>query len=95
MYEDRIRTQDYATSTLFCLIEALSIASFAQEVEYVARTCDGDAYNCSGQKCSAQSILFMHESWEKDSNLLEQMEALAAKRSLQDLTIGPVLTWWG
>ena len=23
--------------------------------------CDQDAYACSGQKCSAQSILFMHE----------------------------------
>ena len=64
-----------------------------QEVEYVAQTCDGDAYNCSGQKCSAQSILFMHENWEKESNLLKRMEELAARRNIQDLTIGPVLTW--
>jgi hypothetical protein len=27
----------------------------------VAWVCDQDAYACSGQKCSAQSILFMHE----------------------------------
>jgi hypothetical protein len=27
----------------------------------VAWTCDQDAYACSGQKCSAQSILFVHE----------------------------------
>lgn len=67
--------------------------SSLQEVDYVAQTCDGDAYNCSGQKCSAQSILFMHENWEKESNLLKQMEELAARRSIQDLTIGPVLTW--
>ncbi|XP_020271120.1 probable aldehyde dehydrogenase [Asparagus officinalis] len=32
-----------------------------QEVEYVAWVCDQDAYACSGQKCSAQSMLFMHE----------------------------------
>lgn len=25
--------------------------------------CDQDAYACSGQKCSAQSILFMHNAW--------------------------------
>ena len=33
------------------------------ELDYVARQCDQDAYACSGQKCSAQSILFMHENW--------------------------------
>ncbi|KAJ4787435.1 aldehyde dehydrogenase 12A1 [Rhynchospora pubera] len=32
-----------------------------KEVDYVAWVCDQDAYACSGQKCSAQSILFMHE----------------------------------
>ncbi|XP_056851777.1 delta-1-pyrroline-5-carboxylate dehydrogenase 12A1, mitochondrial-like isoform X1 [Raphanus sativus] len=32
-----------------------------QEVDYVAWVCDQDAYACSGQKCSAQSMLFMHE----------------------------------
>ncbi|MBA0678318.1 hypothetical protein Goshw_028543 [Gossypium schwendimanii] len=32
-----------------------------EEVDYVAWVCDQDAYACSGQKCSAQSILFMHE----------------------------------
>jgi hypothetical protein len=29
----------------------------------VAWQCDQDAYACSGQKCSAQSILFMHDAW--------------------------------
>ena len=33
------------------------------EPDYVAWQCDQDAYACSGQKCSAQSILFMHENW--------------------------------
>jgi 1-pyrroline-5-carboxylate dehydrogenase len=32
-----------------------------QEVDYIAWVCDQDAYACSGQKCSAQSILFMHK----------------------------------
>lgn len=31
------------------------------QVDYVAWVCDQDAYACSGQKCSAQSMLFMHE----------------------------------
>ena len=31
--------------------------------DYVAWVCDQDAYACSGQKCSAQSMLFMHENW--------------------------------
>ncbi|KAI3500274.1 hypothetical protein L1887_36093 [Cichorium endivia] len=32
------------------------------EVDYVLWVCDQDAYACSGQKCSAQSMLFMHEA---------------------------------
>ncbi|XP_048440204.1 probable aldehyde dehydrogenase [Pyrus x bretschneideri] len=31
------------------------------EEDYVAWVCDQDAYACSGQKCSAQSMLFIHE----------------------------------
>lgn len=63
-----------------------------QEVDYVAWVCDQDAYACSGQKCSAQSILFMHENWSK-SSLLSQMNELAARRKLDDLTVGPVLSF--
>ncbi|XP_062030366.1 probable aldehyde dehydrogenase [Rosa rugosa] len=61
------------------------------EEDYVAWVCDQDAYACSGQKCSAQSILFMHENWSKTS-LLSKMKDLAERRKLEDLTIGPVLT---
>ena len=32
-------------------------------VDYVAWQCDQDAYACTGQKCSAQSLLFMHKNW--------------------------------
>lgn len=62
-----------------------------QEVDYVAWVCDQDAYACSGQKCSAQSILFMHENWAS-SPLVSKLKELAARRKLEDLTIGPVLT---
>lgn len=62
-----------------------------QEEDYVAWVCDQDAYACSGQKCSAQSILFMHENWNK-SSLISKLHELAARRKLEDLTIGPVLT---
>ncbi|XP_031487376.1 probable aldehyde dehydrogenase isoform X1 [Nymphaea colorata] len=62
-----------------------------QEVDYVAWVCDQDAYACSGQKCSAQSILFMHENWNS-SDLVSKLESLASRRKLEDLTVGPVLT---
>ena len=58
---------------------------------HVAWQSDEDAYNASGQKCSAQSILFMHKNWEQD--LIPRLIDLASKRKLKDLDIGPVLTW--
>lgn len=61
------------------------------DVDYVAWQCDQDAYATIGQKCSAQSICFIHENW-KGAGLLDKMKANAAKRSLDDLTVGPVLT---
>lgn len=59
--------------------------------DYVAWQCDQDAYNATGQKCSAQSALFVHENWY--DALLPKLEELAARRSLDDLTVGPVLSW--
>lgn len=63
----------------------------ADWLDYVAWQCDQDAYNASGQKCSAQSILFVHGNW-RDA-LLPKLAELASRRRLDDLTIGPVLTW--
>lgn len=63
----------------------------AEWLDYVAWQCDEDAYNASGQKCSAQSILFVHENWA--DALLPRLAELAGRRSLENLTIGPVLTW--
>ena len=60
-------------------------------LDYVAWQCDEDAYNAAGQKCSAQSIVLVHDNWT--DGLLPKLQVLAARRSLQDLTIGPVLTW--
>ena len=60
-------------------------------VDYVAWQCDQDAYNATGQKCSAQSILFVHDNWV--DSLLPKMRKLAARRSLEDLTLGPILSW--
>ncbi len=60
-------------------------------VDYVAWQSDEDAYNAAGQKCSAQSILFVHDNWT--DALLPMLGPLAARRSLDNLTLGPVLTW--
>jgi 1-pyrroline-5-carboxylate dehydrogenase len=64
----------------------------AAEVNYISYQCDQDAYASTGQKCSAQSILFVHENWKNNTNLLAKMKALAQQRNLSDLTVGPVLT---
>ncbi|MCO4811750.1 MAG: aldehyde dehydrogenase family protein [Gammaproteobacteria bacterium] len=60
-------------------------------LDYVAWQCDEDAYNATGQKCSAQSALFVHDNWT--DSLLPKLQKLAARRGLDDLTVGPVLSW--
>jgi 1-pyrroline-5-carboxylate dehydrogenase len=60
-------------------------------LDYVAWQADEDAYNAAGQKCSAQSILLVHDNWA--DALLPKLGELASRRSLEDLTNGPVLTW--
>lgn len=62
------------------------------DVDYVAWQCDQDAYAATGQKCSATSILFIHTNWHKHG-ILEKLENQAKRRSLEDLTVGPILTW--
>lgn len=63
-----------------------------EDIDFVAYTCDQDAYAHTGQKCSAQSVMFMHKNWRR-SGLLEKMAEQAGRRSLKNLTIGPILTW--
>lgn len=60
-------------------------------VEYTAWQCDQDTYSLSGQKCSAQKFMLVHENWKK-TDIYGIMEKLAARRSLNDMTISPVLT---
>ena len=59
--------------------------------DLVAFTSDQDAYAYSGQKCSAQSILFVHENWKK-VGIVDKLKSLASRRKLNDLTVGPVLS---
>lgn len=61
-------------------------------IDYIAWQCDQDAFAHSGQKCSAQSVMFMHKAWNK-TNILEVWKAQAEQRNLKDLTVGPVLSW--
>lgn len=63
----------------------------ADWLDYVAWQCDQDAYNATGQKCSAQSILFSHKNWT--SALVPKLAELGARRKLEDLTLGPILSW--
>ena len=63
-----------------------------RDVDYVAYQCDQDAYAASGQKCSATSLLLCHENWV-DAGFLDRLKNLAEKRSLNNLTVSPVLTW--
>ena len=62
-----------------------------EEFEYVAWQSDQDAYAASGQKCSAQSILFAHETWT-NRGIFDRLASLAANRKLSDLTISPTLS---
>jgi 1-pyrroline-5-carboxylate dehydrogenase len=61
------------------------------DIDYVAWQCDQDAYASIGQKCSAQSICFIHENW-KEAGIMEKLKANVSKRSIDDFTKGPVLT---
>mmetsp|Transcript_85435 Transcript_85435/g.160903 ORF Transcript_85435/g.160903 Transcript_85435/m.160903 type:complete len:556 (+) Transcript_85435:34-1701(+) len=64
------------------------------EVEFVAWQADQDAYAFSGQKCSAQSMLFVHENWNTpEIDIVGKLAAKASTRNLKDFTIGPVITW--
>ena len=64
------------------------------DIDYVAWQSDQDAYAFSGQKCSAQSMLFIHSDWNKsDIDIVGKLEKLATKRTLDNLTCCPVITW--
>lgn len=57
---------------------------------------DAQAHACSLQQAGAQHIspLLKSESEGRpDAGIEERLKALAAKRKLSDLSVGPVLTW--
>ena len=56
------------------------------DAQTVYNICNKDAYSFSGQKCSAQSLLFIHDSWNLD-NFKKNLKNLAFKE-----TMGPVIT---
>jgi len=62
-----------------------------KEIDYVAWQCDQDAYAATGQKCSSQSMLFVHKNWV-NAGIYDKLAAIASKRSFDNLTIGPVLS---
>merc|ERR1719230_139947 len=63
-----------------------------QDLDYVVWQADHDAYAFGGQKCSAQSMLFVHEHWDK-VGVVDKLATLSAKRNLSDLIATPILTW--
>ena len=87
--EGRVKIEDAGFDWKILGPHALSYPLLSTEV---AEICDKDAYAASGQKCSAQSILFIHENWGLKRFIVE-IHLLAGKRNLGDLSIGPVLTW--
>lgn len=60
--------------------------------DYVAHFCDHDSFALSGQKCSAQSLLFVHENWSK-TKLYEKIVNLARKRTYENKLLSPILSW--
>jgi 1-pyrroline-5-carboxylate dehydrogenase len=48
------------------------------DFDYVAWQSDQDAYACTGQKCSAQSIMFAHENWT-GAGILDKIKENASK----------------
>ncbi len=61
-------------------------------VDYISSISDQDAYALSGQKCSAQSLLFVHKNWN-EAKFLNKIKDLAKNRSYKEGTLSPVLTW--
>ena len=62
------------------------------QIDYAVYVTDQDCFAGSGQKCSAQSVMFLHKNWSK-AGFLEKFKERAMKRRFSDLTIVPVMTW--
>jgi 1-pyrroline-5-carboxylate dehydrogenase len=62
------------------------------DIDYVAHISDQDAYALSGQKCSAQSLVFAHKNWV-NNKFFDKIKHYAEQRNLKNGTISPVMTW--
>lgn len=62
-----------------------------QDIDYIASVSDQDAYCLSGQKCSAQSLLFVHKNWA-DAKFISKIKELAEQRSYKNGTLSPIMT---
>ena len=56
------------------------------DAQTVYNICTKDAYSFSGQKCSAQSLLFIHNSWD-----LKEFKNNLKEQAFEE-TMGPVIT---
>ena len=62
------------------------------DIDFAVFLTDQDCFAGSGQKCSAQSIMFLHQNWAK-AGFIEKLKIRTSNRKFSDLTIVPVLTW--
>ena len=62
------------------------------DIDYTVHVADQDCFAGSGQKCSAQSLMFLHKNWV-NAGFLEKFKKRAMMRRFSDLTIVPVMTW--
>jgi 1-pyrroline-5-carboxylate dehydrogenase len=61
------------------------------DIDYTAHISDQDAYSLSGQKCSAQSLLFVHKNWI-EAKFINKIKELAEQRSYKNGTLSPIMT---
>lgn len=61
------------------------------DIETILDRCDKDAYDNSGQKCSAQSLLFFNINWMTNETITK-LAYKAKQRNLTDLSVAPTLS---
>lgn len=60
-------------------------------VDKIVKNLDKDAFDNAGQKCSAQSLVFLHKDWESTC-LLDEWRDKSMSRNLGDLTVAPTIS---
>lgn len=62
------------------------------DIDYAVYVADQDCFAISGQKCSAQSLMFLHKNWS-DAGFLEKFKERVSQRKFNNFTVVPVMTW--